>query len=216
MMERALLFAVLLTAQAALAVEGEVKTFDLRPFADDQTALRNPDKGWYIHYYDNSIDKYGVKDGEFLPPERALELIPCLDHVYLRLAWSHLEPKEGEFNWQLIDKIIDPYTKAGIGIAFRISCKETDKDQYNATPKWVVDAGAKGTHLTNAWEPDYGDPVFLEKLEKLHHAFAERYDGRPNLAYVDVVSYGDWGEGHTASSSRRDWPWSAIKAHFDI
>ena len=196
--------------------KGDVVTFDLRPFADDQTALRNPDKGWYIHYYDNCIDRYGVRNGVFLSPERALELIPCLDHIYLRLAWSHLEPREGEFNWQLIDKVIDPYTAAGIGISFRISCKETDKNQYYATPKWVADAGAKGTPLGNAWEPDYGDPVFLEKLDNFHRAFAERYDGRPNLVYVDVGSYGDWGEGHTASSSHKDWSWSTIKAHFDI
>lgn len=191
-------------------------TFDLRPFADGKTARRNPDKGWYIHYYDNCIDRYGVRNGVFLSPERALELVPCLDHIYLRLAWSHLEPKEGEFNWQLIDKVIDPYTQAGIGIAFRITCKETDRNQYYATPKWVADAGAKGTMLGNAWEPDYGDPVFLEKLDNFHRAFAERYDGRPNLVYVDVGSYGDWGEGHTASSSHKDWPWSAIKAQFDI
>ena len=206
----------LLTALSALAVADDMTTFDLRPFADERTALRNPDKGWYIHYYDNSIEKYGVRDGEFLSPERALELIPCLDHVYLRLAWSHLEPEEGKFNWPLIDKVIDSYTKAGVGISFRISCKETDKKQYYATPKWVEDAGAKGTHLKNAWEPDYGDPIFLAKLDRFHKTFAERYDARPNLVYVDVGSYGDWGEGHTASSSRRDWPWSAIKAHFDI
>lgn len=193
-----------------------VVTFDLRPFADDKSALRNPDKGWCIHYYDNGIGAYGVKDGAYLSPERALELIPCLDHVYLRLAWSHLEPREGEFNWQLVDKVVDPFAKAGVRVAFRVTCKETDKNQFYATPKWVADAGAKGVMLDDAWEPDYGDPVFLEKLDNFHRAFAERYGDRSDLVYVDVGSYGDWGEGHTAASTRKDWPWSAIKAHFDI
>ena len=45
-----------------------VVTFDLRPFADDKSALRNPDKGWCIHYYDNGIGAYGVKDGAYLSP----------------------------------------------------------------------------------------------------------------------------------------------------
>ena len=205
-----------LPSSADLAPARSDATFDLRPFADARTALRNPDKGWFIHYYDDGTENYGTRDGEALSPERALELIPCLDHVYLRLAWSHLEPKEGEYNWRLLDKVVDPFTKAGVGVAFRVTCKETDRSQYYATPKWVADAGARGTMMEDAWEPDYADPVFLEKLDNFHRAFAERYDGRENLVYVDVGSYGDWGEGHTASSSRRDWPWSAVKAHFDI
>ncbi len=70
--------------------------------------------------------------------------------------------------------------------------------------------------MGNSWEPDYGDSIFLEKLENFHRAFAERYAGKDYVRYVDVGSYGDWGEGHTASSSKRDWEWSTIKAHFDI
>ncbi len=203
-------------ASVVVSEKDGVLSYDLRSIADKDTPLRNPDKGWYIHYYDNTIEKYGVKNGNFLSAEKALKLIPCLDHIYLRLAWAYLEPEEGKFNWELIDKIIDPYTEAGVGITFRISCKETDRNQYYATPEWVKNAGAKGTMLDNAWEPDYGDPIFLKKLDNFHKAFAARYDGRSDLIYIDVGSYGDWGEGHTASSSHKDWPWETIKAHFDI
>ena len=186
--------------------------YDLAPAADSKSALKNPDKGWYIHYYDNSIEKYGTG----LKAKDAVAMIPCLDHIYLRLAWSYLEPKEGQFNWPLIDKVIDDFTSYGIKISFRITCKETDANNKFATPEWVKNAGAKGTMLDNAWEPDYGDPIFLEKLENFHKAFAERYDAREDVIYVDVGSYGDWGEGHTASSTHKDWSWSALKAHFDI
>ena len=55
---------------------------------------------------------------------------------------------------------------------------------------------------TLPWDPDFGDPVFLEKLEKFLAAFAARYDGRPEVAFVDIGSYGLWGEGHTFGSSR--------------
>ncbi len=194
-------------------------TFDLTSVADKETPLRNPDKGWYIHYYDNGIDRYGILNGVALSPEQALNLVPCLDHIYLRLSWAYLEPEEGKFNWELIDKIIDPYTAAGIGITFRISCKETDVSQNGGydTPKWVFDAGAKyELSQYDSIEPDYGDPIFLKKLDNFHKAFAKRYDGRSNLIYIDVGSYGDWGEGHTAFSSHKDWPWETIKVHFDI
>ena len=48
-----------------------------------------------------------------------------MDHLYIRLAWAYLEPKEGQFDWAVIDRIIEKWTAHGLGIAFRISCKET-------------------------------------------------------------------------------------------
>ena len=186
--------------------------FTMTDYADYTTALSNPDKGWYIHYYDNTIKRYGAG----LTPEEALKYIPCLDHIYLRLAWSYLEPQEGKFNWEIIDSVIEPYTQAGIGISFRITCKETDTTIPYATPEWVKNAGAAGTEIGGVWEPDYGDPIFLEKLDNFHRAFAKRYAGKDYIRYIDVGSYGDWGEGHTASSSKKDWPWSDLKKHFDI
>ncbi|HZH64100.1 MAG TPA: hypothetical protein VEY10_04345 [Flavisolibacter sp.] len=54
---------------------------DLTPLWDTVTVLKNPHEGWYIHYYDNSIKKYGSS----LSPDDLLEDFPGL-HVYLRLA----------------------------------------------------------------------------------------------------------------------------------
>jgi len=186
--------------------------YNLVPVTDDKSALKNPDKGWYIHYFDNSITRYGTG----LKAKDAVKMIPCLDHIYLRLAWSYLEPKDDQYNWSLIDTVIDDFAAQGVKVSFRITCKETDTNNKYATPKWVEELGAKGTMMDNAWEPDYSDPIFLEKLEDFHKAFADRYDAREDVIYVDVGSYGDWGEGHTASSSKKDWSWETIKAHFDI
>ena len=78
-----------------------------------------------------------------------------------------------------------------------------------ATPEWVQAAGAKGYNFTVGkgvdengpfWEPDYNDPVFLEKLDHFLGAMARRYDGNPNVAFIDVGSFGVWGEGHTWAS----------------
>ncbi|WNR42911.1 DUF4832 domain-containing protein [Paenibacillus roseipurpureus] len=192
-------------------------TLDLRPYADEQKVCSNPGKGWYVHYFDNGLHKYGSS----LAADDYLEDFPGLDHIYLRLAWCYLEPEEGRFDWEMIDKEIRRWTERGYGMSFRVSCKETGADQCFATPRWVMEAGAQGTFFPcrsggETWEPDYGDPIFLEKLEAFHRAFAERYDGEPWLRYVDIGSYGDWGEGHTAASSLKDWPIDVIKAHIDI
>jgi len=31
---------------------------------------------------------------------------------------------------------------------------------------------------------------------------ARRYDGNPNVEFIDIGSFGMWGEGHTGFSSR--------------
>ena len=181
---------------------------------DDEKLCNNPDKGWYAHYYDNNIDKYCAHYDH----DDTLEDFPMMDHAYLRLAWGYLEPEEGKFNWEIIDRIINPWVAAGKRVSFRVSCKETSMqlDGY-ATPKWVFDAGAKYTVMANGTiEPEYGDPIFLEKLNNFHRAFAERYDGREEVVYIDLGSYGDWGEFHCCSSSRKDWPVDVIKKHIDI
>lgn len=194
------------------AITGSV-SFDLTARADEKTALRNPDKGWYLHYYDNGTYNYGAnKSAKYI-----LDYIPYLDHVYMRLPWSTLEPKEGQFKWDIIDKVLEDFKANGVGVSFRITCKEGGDYCPYATPEWVKKAGAAGTKLSDgSWEPDYDDPIFLQKLENFHKAFAARYAGKEGVRYIDVGSYGDYGEGHTASGSKKSWPWTDIQKHFDI
>ncbi len=194
---------------------------DLAPFHDAARALKNPHKGWYHHYPDNHISKYEIaRDADLLE-------FPGMDHLYLRLAWAYLEPKEGQFDWAVIDRIIDQWTARGLGIAFRISCRETSADrieQQFATPRWVMEAGAKGGHYLKGkatgpegpWEPVFDDPVFLEKLDHFLAAFAARYETKPWLRYMDIGSIGDWGEGHSSSGSRQECGLAARRRHVDL
>lgn len=194
---------------------------DLTPFHDSQRVLANPHKGWYHHYPDNHINKYHIaRDADLLE-------FPGMDHLYLRLAWAYLEPREGEFDWAVIDRIIEKWTAHGLGIAFRISCKETSADrieQQFATPRWVKEAGAQGgfyrmgqpTGPDGPWEPVFDDPIFLDKLDRFLDAFAARYDHRPWVRYVDIGSIGDWGEGHSWAGSRKEVGFAARKQHVDL
>lgn len=194
---------------------------DLRAQWDETLPLANPDKGWYHHYFDNTVEKYLVQT------DTELTAFPGMDHVYLRLAWAYLEPAEGRFNWKVVDDPIAKWTSHGMGIAFRVSCKETGVnriEQQFATPRWVRDAGAQGGFFAKRkpvgpegpWEPVYDDPVFLAKLENFIAAFAARYDGKPWLRYVDIGSFGDWGEGHTSSGSGLKYGYTALERHVDL
>lgn len=211
-----LLTALLITPLTVAAAE-----IDLRPQWDETIPLANPDKGWYHHFFDNHVKKYlPASDDELLK-------FPGLDHIYLRLAWAYLEPQEGRFDWRIVDEQIGKWTARGLGVAFRISCKETGTDrleQQFATPRWVRDAGAQGGFYRKGkpvgpdgpWEPVYDDPVFLQKLDRFLAAFAARYDGQTWLRYVDIGSFGDWGEGHTFSGSQRKYGFAALERHVDL
>ena len=208
---------LLLTWVAIAAVAGEVR---IRP-GDTGEALCNPSMGWTLHFYSNFIENYGSR----LDPSDTLDDWPGLSTIYLRVPWSFLEPAEGEFNWSLFDTPAQRWVAKGKQIAMRVSCSESWL--RNATPEWVQKAGAKGVEFEFGtgpkpggplWDPDYLDPVFLEKLERFLAAMARRYDGNPNVAFIDVGSFGMWGEGHTGFSSRLDdeQTLAVVKRHIDI
>ena len=176
----------------------------VRP-ADNGQALVNPDMGWTMHFYSNIIANYGSR----LEPSDTLDDFPGLSTVYLRLPWSFLEPQEGVFDWSVVDTPAQRWIAKGKKVAFRITCSESWM-RY-ATPQWVEQAGAKGHSFTVGkgvdpegpfWEPVYDDPIFLAKLETFLSVFSRRYDGNPNVAFIDVGSYGVWGEGHCWASTR--------------
>ena len=176
----------------------------VRP-VDTGAALVNPGMGWTMHFYSNLIENYGSK----LAAADTLDDWPGLSVVYLRVPWSFLEPQEGNFNWSLFDTPAQRWIAKGRQIALRVCC--TESWLRDATPRWVQEAGAKGAEFEFGkgpkpggplWEPDYLDPIFLQKLENFLAAMARRYDGNPNVAFIDIGSVGMWGEGHTGFGAR--------------
>ena len=180
------------------------------PTATDE-ALVNPGMGWVYYHFSNRLWAYGGQT----EPGDTLDWFPGVSTVYLRVPWSALEPAEGEFRWDLLDSVAQPFVAKGKKVALRVTCCES-RNAF-ATPEWVKDAGAQGlffklpgakdlkgwaTSDLELWEPVYDDPVFLDKLDAFLGALAARYDGNPDVAFVDVGSFNMWGEGHTGFSSK--------------
>ncbi|MHB8969420.1 MAG: DUF4832 domain-containing protein [Pirellulaceae bacterium] len=211
-----LLVSGLLPRNSSLAQDATTVVVEPR---DNGQALVNPDMGWTMHFYSNVITNYGSK----LPASDTLQDFPGLSTVYLRLPWSFLEPAEGSFDWSVVDTPAQRWISEGKRVAFRISCCESWM-RY-ATPQWVEQAGAKGNNFTVGkgldengpfWEPVYDDPIFLEKLEKFLAVFSKRYDGNPHVAFVDVGSFGVWGEGHCWASTKLEIEDAIKQRHIDL
>ena len=211
-------------AQPAPPFLSTPQTIDFKLQWDTIRVLKNPYKGWYHHLLDNGVDKYPIKN------DTLFAAFPGMDHLYLRLAWSYLEPIEGQYDWHRIEEVVAKYVPLGYKISFRITNKETgtypgsvgqelNGVQY-ATPAWVEKAGAKGvvTEVWNvkSWTPKWDDPIYLEKLDNFNRAFAERYDGKPWVSYIDIGSIGEWGEGHTSFSTKIPPTVAEVKANIDV
>ncbi len=205
-------------ASLVLAGGAEAEMVTVRP-TDTQEPLANPGMGWVLHYYDNVPANYGSR----LEPSDTVDDFPGLTTVYLRIPWSYLEPEEGRFVWSTVDGPAQRWIAKGKQVAFRFSCSESWM-RY-ATPEWVREAGARGYDFEPGvgekeggpfWEPDYDDPVFLEKLDRFLAAAAARYDGDPTVAFVDVGSFGVWGEGHLWASTQRKYPAETVIRHIAL
>lgn len=212
--------AILLTMTLVASAAAQDARTVVRP-TDTGQALINPSMGWTMHYYSNVPANYG----SHLAPGDTADYFPGLSTVYLRVPWAMVEPEEGTFNWAMLDTPAQRWIAKGKKVGLCITCSENW--MRFATPEWVKNAGAKGVFyefgkgpVENGplWDPDFGDPVFLKKLDHLLAAMALRYDGNPDVAFVDIGSYGLWGEGHThmtsqAPEKRAD---KIVRKHIDL
>jgi hypothetical protein len=217
---RVVFWNLLLLAGAAGLAGGQSDRIVVHP-EDTGAALINPGMGWMFHHYDNSLRTYTVD----LAPSDTVPEFPGVSSIYMRLDWSNLEPEEGKFNWSIVDTPMQKWVEAGKTIAFRFCTSEASRREPYATPRWVEKAGAKGYHLKGEgeispdgpmWEPGFDDPIFLEKLDHFLAAAAARYDGNPHVAFIDVGSFGVWGEGHTVASTRIPYSVATIRLHIDL
>lgn len=180
----------------ALAVEFAAAAV-VRPANTDEPLI-NPGMG-FVHYaYSSRIWAYDTG----LEPGDTLDWIPGTSVVYMRLPWSYLEPEEGVYRWDILDVKARPWIGQGKKVAFRFSVMD---HTLESIPEWAREAGIRGVRTgyrikpdSGTWfEPEWDDPVLLAKYEAFLRAFARRWDGNPDVAFVDIGSFGAFGEGHS-------------------
>jgi hypothetical protein len=114
---------------------------------------------------------------------------PYLAGVQFTFNWAEIEPEEGNFHWELIDSVIEPWAQRDkkVILSLRTVLKRgANPTQSSATPTWVYDAGADKIEFDGTNYPLYWDPVFLEKYERFISAVAKRYDNNPDIAFVEM------------------------------
>ena len=161
-------------------------------FTEDDGVIRNPGQGW------SSGTKW-----QFVRKDPDVNY----GQIYVRTSWTKLEPEEGKYDWSELDNMLKLAGEQGIPLSLRIMCA-CIMAKYPSTPQWVFDKGAKGdkieielpekgvTNVVTQISPHFDDPVFMREHRRFIAALAERYDGNPLIAGLDIGSYGHWGEWH--------------------
>ena len=207
------------------------KTYgDLRHLADDKTVLENPHKGWYYHFLDNGYARPAYRDR--LTEGQRLTT-PGLNYMYLRFDWGDIEKEEGIYDWSYLGHVLESWGALGYKFTLRICTFEGANITY-ATPKWLIDRGIGATHVIpedaissdpnlsveemkkGAYEPDYGHPLYLEKLDAFLAECSKRFDKDPRIEYMDIGTFGTWGEGHTSAGSRKLYGVDVVKKHINL
>ncbi len=121
---------------------------------------------------------------------------------YHRFNWVDLEPSDNQFDFSKIESWIHTFCdKMQRKFAFGVMCVNTSSTKEYITPKFVFDQGAAyDIHTaddgTRQYIPKWDDEVYLAQVDELTAELGRRYNGDPRIAFVDILSYGNWGEQH--------------------
>ena len=127
--------------------------------------------------------------------------------------WNKLNPAKGVYDWSELEELLDALTAHNMGYALRvfpyspsfIRDNNTPEENYDWTPKYVYEEGAKKITArykdngANAAVPVWDDSVYLYYAKEFATALAAKYDGDPRIEYIDVRSFGEWGEWHVSN-----------------
>lgn len=127
--------------------------------------------------------------------------------------WNKLNPAKGVYDWSGLEELLDALAAHNMGYALRvfpyspsfIRDDSTPEENYDWTPKYVYEAGAKKItarykeNNANAAVPVWDDSVYLYYAKEFATALAAKYDGDPRIEYIDVRSFGEWGEWHVSN-----------------
>lgn len=211
---------VLPGSSATISAGTSTITYALKPF---DGPLRNPHKGFTVVVGGTWTF---VPEFEYGPygslNNRAWDLVSYGSGYH---QWNKLNPQNGVYDWTELDKLLDACEKNGLGYALRvlpytpsfIKSNDTPTEEYDWTPPFVYEMGAKKNTATlqgkgyRAQVPVWDDPIYLQAAKDFGTALAEKYDGDPRIEYIDIRSFGEWGEWHVSHLEGSEMPSDEIQ-----
>jgi len=168
------------------------QTVVVRPLETEEILL-NPGMGFNTSQH--LEDNLGL-DSKYEYSERLLDeaQYPKTTIAYLRFYWRYFEPEDNNFNWYIIDDALQLAVERGQTLALRICPYGSGRHQD--IPVWLREQIGESRGLAHSfWRVDPEDPRYVAQWTEMVRAVGERYDGHPDIEFVDVSIVGFWGEG---------------------
>ena len=206
-------------SSAAIKADTTKITYTLKPF---DGPLSNPHKGF-------TVPTGGawtfVPEFEYGPygslNNRAWDLVSYGSGYQ---QWNKLNPAKGVYDWTELEKLLNALAEHNMTYALRVlpytpSFIKSDfppQEEYDWTPPFVYEMGAKKIQIDlrgteyHAYAPVWDDSIYIWAAKEFAKALAEKYDGDPRIEYIDVRTFGEWGEWHTSHILGSEMPADSV------
>ncbi len=115
-------------------------------------------------------------------------------------TWRELEPQQGQYDWSRLEQNWGNVVITGRRVGFRVTAALPGTPGHMDIPQWLANQGIRMRAYridgAEGLAPDWDDPRFLQAHHDFIMALGARYDSDPRVAWIDIGSYGFWGEWH--------------------
>jgi hypothetical protein len=112
-------------------------------------------------------------------------------------GWASVNTAPGVYDWSAIDRDLQAAVSKGGQFSFRLYTMRGTGWGGHQLPQWVLDRGAT---LLPGGEPDYLNCAYQEEWARFVDVMRQRYDGNPDIAFIDISGYGEFNE----------WSWGQL------
>ncbi len=196
---RYLLFVLFFQFNAFFAFSSELTTnasdtkFTLPVIPMIDNDITNPDRGFY-RWNGNEMAPY-----------------PSIDR-YARYNWTVFETSEGVYNFSSLYNeaaaaYADPDGRGTFGLAFRCVVEGID----HAYPAYL-DSKMTSWYSNNkkCWMPDWNNAYFIARHDSLVANLGRAFNKDPRIGFVEIRTYGNWGEWHLSGFETPPSPLTGI------
>ena len=179
-------------------------------FQDTGELLNNPGKGLMVFQTNTQ--------GNLV--EQNYRNYPDATITYFRVYWRFLEPEQGAYRWDLIDRALATARERGQTVMLAFVSHGSPYVDATDVPDWYREMVGERREWAfdspvNAWMVDPEDPRYHEYFGGFVRKAGERYDGHPDVEAVDTRIVGAWGEGAGSSMLSQKTREALIGAYTD-
>lgn len=153
--------------------------------------------------FQKSKEAFGNPLMGYAPGAWKLEISQDIFLLYMDITWAELEPEEGVFDWETIEREnqLDRWRKEGKHLVLRFVCDIPGDKPHMDIPKWLYEkTGRDGTWYEGAYgkgfAPDYNNELLIRYHSRAVQVMGEHLEKDGLISFIELGSLGHWGEWH--------------------